>query len=318
MAGFPALDILYVTCAENGLFGLRRLVAQGARIAAVVTIPPELGARHAVAGYADVRPFCAAHGLRVVSLPRYAMTPEDVRGIGFDLIVVNGWNRLLPAEVMARAPAGGLGVHAGHPPIGHGRAPLVWNILLGRPDLEVYVFRLTPDADDGDILALRVVEITPQDDVRTLYEKVMLAAAGLFAEAIGHVAAGARGVPQDRRFARAYGKRTPEDGLIDFSAGEREVFDFIRAQAPPYPGAFTHLDGRRWTILRAQPFDRFAFRDVPRQPGLILEALPAGLVVQTGGAPIWLTAAEVEGRPALPAPLEEVEKLVGRRFTPTP
>jgi methionyl-tRNA formyltransferase len=308
----PAL--LYITCAESGLHGLRHLLRRGRKIAAVVTISPALAAEHEVSGYVDIGPLAEELGLRCTTLKSYAMSREDVAATPFDILIVNGWNRIIPAEIIDLARLGAIGLHAGHPPIGLGRAPLVWNILLGRTDIEVYAFRLTPRADDGDILARRPVEITPQDDVGLLYEKVFFAGARLIDEAVNRVAQGERGQPQDMSDAVHYGKRTAADGLIDFSQSEVQIHNFVRAQSSPYPGAFSTLEGVRWVIDRAVPFDRFAFRDLPREPGKIVAALPKGIVVLTGGSPIWILAARASDGRAIPAPLRQTESLVGRRF----
>lgn len=308
--------ILFVTCCDNGLFCLRRMVAAGHAVSAVVTIPPELGARHNVSGYVDVRPWCDALGIPVISLSKYAFGLAELGNLRFDIVVVNGWNRLIPAEVIEAAPLGGVGLHAGHPPIGLGRAPLVWNILLGHQDLEVYAFALTPDADNGDILALQTVEITPYDSVRTLYEKVMLVGADLIKSTVESRQAGRAGIKQNLTFARHYEKRTPEDGLIDFSLSAENLHNFIRAQSSPYPGAFTYLNGRKWIIQKAIPFDRFAYRDRARTPGLIVEAIPSGLVVLTGGAPLWILEAERDGQDSVQGG-NGLEHLIGQRFSST-
>jgi methionyl-tRNA formyltransferase len=312
------LRIAYVTCAENGLFGLRRLRALGHTLAVVVTIGPATARRFEVSGYVDVTPWCRAEGIPVVVLDDYVLRTNDLAAHAFDVLVVNGWNRLLKPEVIALAPLGGLGIHAGHPPIGLGRAPLVWNILKGHTDIEPYVFRLTERADDGAILSRRVVEITKHDDVDMLYQKVMFAGVDLFVEAIARLAAGEPGEAQDPGDTEAYPKRTPADGLIDFARSEDEIHDFIRAQSRPYPGAFTYLDDRLWRIWRAVPFDRFAFRDQVRAPGRIVAALPGGLVVQTGGGTLWLREADEDDSPVIPGPAEPLERLVGKRFRPRP
>lgn len=313
-----ALRIGYVTCAENGLYGLRRLHALGYTIAVVVTITPATARRFEVSGYVDVSHWCAQYGIPVIVLEDYTLHPGVLAGRSVDLLLVNGWNRLLSADVIALAPLGGLGIHAGHPPIGLGRAPLVWNILRGRTDIEPYVFRLTERADDGAILSRRVVEITPYDSVGMLYQKVMLAGAELFVEALGAVTAGIPGQPQDPADAEAYPKRTPADGLIDFTRSDAEIHDFVRAQSRPYPGAFTHLGSRLWRIWRAVPFDRFAFRDQVRVPGRIVAALPEGIVVQTGGGPLWVIEAEEDDERVIPGPAERLEPLVGKRFQVRP
>ncbi len=307
--------ILYITCAENGLYGLQQLARVGANIAAVVTIPPELGEKYAVSGYADVKPWCDHNGVPCIALSDYTLRVENIAHVDFDILAVNGWNRLISEQVIARARLGGIGIHAGHPPIGLGRAPLVWNILLGRSDIEVYVFSITPRADDGAIIVQKPVEITPYDDVKLLYEKVMHVGADLIAEAVKRLAAGEGGYQQAMDFARYYEKRGPEDGLIDFSMSDEDIYNFIRAQVPPYPGAFAMLEGERWVVLKAHRFDRFAFRDAKRQPGLIMLDLPSGIVVQTGGAPLWIVDALVNGRRLS---RDERAGLVGRSFAAAP
>ena len=111
-----------------------------------------------------------------------------------------------------------------------------------------------------------------------------------------------------------YPKRTPKDGLIDFRDSAEVLYNFIRAQTRPYPGAFAFLDGRKWSIWRAAPFDRFAFRDAPRIPGRIVAALPSGLVVQTGSSPLWIKEASCGEEEVVPATLEQLESRVGKTF----
>jgi methionyl-tRNA formyltransferase len=312
-----SLQTTYVTSCENGHFGLRRLIASGVRPSQVVTIAPEVAVRNRVSGYADVRADCEAWGLDLTVLETYAMRATDVALARPDLLIVNGWNRLIDSSVIERFAQGGLGVHAGHPPIGLGRAPLPWNLIKGMRDIEVYVFRLTPRADDGDIVARQTVEITPRDDVRLLYEKVMLCGAHLLQAAVVAAESGElAGTPQNLQDAVYYDKRTPGDGLIDFSQPVEAVFDFIRAQTRPYPGAFTYLGTDKWTVWRAIPFDAFAYREVVRRPGEVVAALPSGLVVQTGTSPLWILEAASASGPIVPSDLDSLEAWVGARLGP--
>src|SRR5580704_12754987 len=169
--------IVYVSCAENGFWGLRRLWERGANISAAVTLPPDLGARYQVSGYCDMSGWLGRMGIPAIALEDYSLRSANLGDIEFDVLIVNGWNRLVTAEVIGRARLGALAIHAGHPPLGLGRAPIVWNMLLDRRDIEVYVFEMLSTADDGAILARAPVEITPYEDIRHLYEKVMLVGA---------------------------------------------------------------------------------------------------------------------------------------------
>ena len=49
-------------------------------------------------------------------------------------------------------------------------------------------------------------------------------------------------------------RRHPKHGQIDWSNSAKEVFNFIRAQTTPYPGAFSGFDGEKiliWSFQKA-------------------------------------------------------------------
>lgn len=305
---------LYITCAENGLWGLQRLLRRGVNISRVVTIDSDTAVRNQVSGYVDVGPFCHKAGVPLTVLSRYAFTSLDINEESFDFVIVNGWNRLVDDSVVSAARVCAIGVHAGHPPVGLGRAPLVWNLILGKRDIEVYAFVLTPRADDGNILARQPIEITAQDDVRLLYEKVAFAGADAIYQAITAALDGSVGQSQELSFAVNYHKRSPSDGLVDFRKSETEVYNFVRAQSYPYPGAYAFLKGEKWRFNRVVPFDVFAFRHEMRVPGRIADVLPSGFVILTGGGAIWLLDADVDGCKRCPPNLNEASSYIGQCF----
>ena len=58
--------------------------------------------------------------------------------------------------------------------------------------------------------------------------------------------------PNDLAKGNYCGARTPEDGRIDWQWPASQVYDLVRAVAPPYPGAFTELDGKRLVVAAAR------------------------------------------------------------------
>jgi methionyl-tRNA formyltransferase len=76
------------------------------------------------------------------------------------------------------------------------------------------------------------------------------------------IAGNAPARPLDLKQGSYFGRRRPEDGRIDWRAGARAIHDLVRAVAPPFPGAFTDLKGRRlevWeTRIDPQPARHFA------------------------------------------------------------
>ena len=68
-----------------------------------------------------------------------------------------------------------------------------------------------------------------------------------------------------------FGRRRPEDGRIDWRQGARAVHDLVRAVAPPFPGAFTEVNGCRLAVLEtridAEPVRYARARPVPVRGG---------------------------------------------------
>ena len=62
-------------------------------------------------------------------------------------------------------------------------------------------------------------------------------------------------IAQDARRASAWPKRTPLDGIIDWETRAPYLYDWVRAQTRPYPGAFTWLGDDKVVIWRAVPVE---------------------------------------------------------------
>jgi len=170
-----------------------------------------------------------------------------------DLLWVIGLSQLVPRPLIELARHGGVGFHPTLLPEGRGRAPVAWTILKGAR-AAANLFFLTDEPDAGDIITQREVPVLPDDYSADLIARTNLA----LAEAILELAPAIRSgrlprTPQDHSRATYYPKRTPADGLIDWSQSAADVYRLIRAAGRPYPGAFTFLEGRKLTIWRAQP-----------------------------------------------------------------
>jgi methionyl-tRNA formyltransferase len=64
-----------------------------------------------------------------------------------------------------------------------------------------------------------------------------------------------------------FGRRRPEDGRIDWRDTARKIHDLVRAVAPPFPGAFTEVNGCRLAVLETR-VDAAPARYLPQAPCL--------------------------------------------------
>ena len=108
-------------------------------------------------------------------------------------------------------------------------------------------------ADAGDIVDQLAVPILEDDDAREVFGKVTVAAEIILARSLpGLIAGDAPRRPQPIEPGQYFGRRRPEDGRIDWSLPAVRIHNLVRAVAPPFPGAFTEVDGQRWWIHKTR------------------------------------------------------------------
>lgn len=176
-----------------------------------------------------------------------------------DLMVVVGWYHLIPKELRDIAPAYGL--HASLLPDYSGGAPLVWAMINGEKVTGISLFRLDDGVDSGPILGQAETEIREDDTIATLYARIEEMGLGLVSTYLPKVGEGTAVLhKQDEKKRRIFPPRNPEDGRIDWSLPVAQVYNFIRAQTKPYPGAFSHLRGERMTIWGSRVYGNGRFK----------------------------------------------------------
>jgi methionyl-tRNA formyltransferase len=153
---------------------------------------------------------------------------------------------------MRLARLGLIGAHASFLPHNRGSAPINWAIIRGEQETGNTLMWLAEGVDEGDIIAQRAFPITPYDTCATLYARVAATNREMLLEVLPQLMAGERpGRPQERGDEPILPRRRPADGRITWDSPAETVYDFVRALARPYPGAFSSLDGKRWWIWEA-------------------------------------------------------------------
>ncbi len=254
--------IVMCGCAEVGVNLVASLIECGVQFSQFVALTPEQGEKYGVSGYADFRPLAERHGVPLHVPRTYSLSDEaDVaffREGRFDLLVQGGWQRLFPAPVLQTLSIGAVGAHgsADFLPKGRGRSPLNWSLIEGRRRFLLHLFLIKAGIDDGDVFAVDDFDITPFDDIETLYLKVALCTRRMLVRHLPDLLSNRIASWPQVGEPSFYPKRTPEDGRIDWDKMDLEqIYNFVRAQTRPYPGAFGPLDGRTLRIWKARPFD---------------------------------------------------------------
>ena len=178
---------------------------------------------------------------------------EQVAQIQPDFIFSFYYRSMLGAPLLRSAGRGALNMHGSLLPKYRGRAPVNWAILNGEHETGATLHYMVDRADAGDIVDQLAVPILEDDDAREVFTKVTAAAEIVLARSLpGLVAGDAPRRPQGIEPGQYFGRRRPEDGRIDWGLPAVRIHNLVRAVAPPFPGAFTELDGQPWWIHRTR------------------------------------------------------------------
>lgn len=199
---------------------------------------------------------------------------RKVRYMKPDLILSLYYRNFIPEEIFSLARLGAYNMHGSYLPAYRGRAPLNWSIINGEDHCGVTLHTIEKKFDAGEIVDREKVTFGPDEYVGDIQPRVSAVAVRVLERALPSLLAGNPKLEkQDESKASYFGKRTPEDGRIDFSKSAREVFNLVRGVSRPFPGAFAEIGGRRYTIWRAKPLEDFkggrAGEIVSREPFII-------------------------------------------------
>jgi methionyl-tRNA formyltransferase len=148
-------------------------------------------------------------------------------------------------------------VHGSLLPRYRGRTPHVWAIINGEKQTGVTLHILDENCDTGDIISQVSVEITWEDTGASLLRKFEELYIPIIRSVISDAESGKiTSKKQDNSKASFFRKRTPEDGQINWEWQRERIYNWVRAQAFPYPGAFTYFNNSKIII------DKIAFSDL--------------------------------------------------------
>jgi UDP-4-amino-4-deoxy-L-arabinose formyltransferase/UDP-glucuronic acid dehydrogenase (UDP-4-keto-hexauronic acid decarboxylating) len=265
-----------------GCEGLLALLRNGFEVQAVFTYKDS---PHESIWFSSVADLAAEH-----NIPVY--TPEDInhplwvdkiRQMKPDILFSFYYRHMIGQAVLDIPELGGINLHGSLLPKFRGRAPINWALIKGETETGGTLHHMTTKADAGDIIAQCKFSISDDDTAISLHRKLVTAIGPMLDETLPLIRDGkAARTPQDAAKASYFGRRTPEDGLIDWAQSNVEIRNLIRAVTHPLPGAFTHSGQYKLTIWKAKL--NAAKSDVA--PGTIISSKPLLIACGTGALEI--------------------------------
>ena len=270
------------------------LIEKGYEVLAVVTQPDRAVGRKKEIKMTPVKEAALKHGLKVLQPEKLSNSPEldEIISLGADLIVTAAFGQFLP-EKLLNSIGKAVNVHASLLPKYRGGAPVHYSIINGDDKTGVTIMEMVKKMDAGDIISQVEVEITEEDNVGTMFQKLSLAGRDLLLETLpAYLSGDITPQVQDEDLVTYSPNITPDEEKIDWNKSARQIFNQIRGMYP-WPVAHTYLNENRFKIYEAKVSDKSG------KPGQIVERTKNSLVVGTGAGAIELLTVQPAGKPKM-------------------
>ena len=260
--------ILFIGCVESSYKLLSGLAEAGKNVVGVITKRTS----EFNADYMDLTPICEQYMIPCLYVQNVndESAVEFARSLSPELCYCFGWSQLLKQELLGLFPLGVVGFHPAALPHNRGRHPIIWALALGLDETASTFFAMNSGADEGTIISQKKVEITYEDDARSLYDKVMAIAVKQeleFTEAFENGTV--RMIPQDLNEGNSWRKRSKSDGQIDWRMTSRAIYNLVRSITKPYVGAHFVCNGEDYKVWKVQEINGEGFNNI--EPGKVLE-----------------------------------------------
>jgi len=237
---------------EVGVRCVRELLAQGVKIPLLFSHADDPNEAH---WFGSVQQLAEAHGLKVVTpdSPNTAQWIAQGAALKPDFVFSFYYRYMLDKAWLNVPRLGALNIHGSLLPKYRGRAPVHWAIIHGETTTGASLHYMVEKPDAGALVDQEAVPILEDDTALDVSMKVASAAETVLRRSLPRMVAGtAPSLPLDLNAGSYFGRRRPEDGRIDWRCGARAIHDLVRAVAPPFPGAFTEVNGCRLEVLKTR------------------------------------------------------------------
>jgi len=216
----------------------------------------------------------------------YTGNPRTGRGyaaiayLGCDVLLSVNYLFIIENDLICLPKKIAINFHGSLLPKYRGRTPHVWAIINNEVETGITAHVLDEGCDTGSVIEQRKIKIESTDTGASILEKFNSIYPAFVRDVLQNIQSGSYSlIEQNSIVATYFGKRTPGDGRINWDWQKERLNNWIRAQAKPYPGAFTFYENEK-VIIHKIEFSDFGFNfSVPN--GQILNIEDSKPIVKT-------------------------------------
>lgn len=270
------MKIIFMGASEFGFECLKKLIEMRENVIAIYTLPNifKLAWSQSPVEFTAYKKFqnlALKNKIPLIEVTEKMMNyTKSIKSFNPDFILVAGWYHIIPKAILDVPRLGCAGTHASLLPKYRGGAPLTWAIINGEVETGISFFYIAEGIDNGDIIAQKTFLIDKKDNIKTVYQKTKKVTLKILEEYIPLIKKNkSPRIKQDQSQSTYFPPRKPEDGLINWNKTSWRIYNWIRAQTKPYPGAFFFDEkGKKIKVWSVQMPTKL--KKINQKPGTIL------------------------------------------------
>lgn len=197
----------------------------------------------------------AGNGVKVISITDFTISKikREIESVNPDVMLSCSFKYKIPKECLLISNKKIINIHGAKLPEFRGANMLNWVIIEGCNKTGVTLHYMSENIDAGEIISYIEYPIYEYDDALTLKDRMYRKTIELLNKEWDNIINNIiKPKKQDHSKAKYYPARVPDDGLINWRANAKEIYNLTRALVSPFPGAFTFYDNSKLVIERCK------------------------------------------------------------------
>ncbi|MFK8060538.1 MAG: methionyl-tRNA formyltransferase [Polaribacter sp.] len=236
------LRIIFMGTPDFAVTILKHLVDNNYNVVGVITATDKPAGRGRKLNQSAVKKYASSVNLPILQ-PKNLKNEDfhkELKELKADLQIVVAF-RMLPKAVWQMPKYGTFNLHASLLPEYRGAAPIHWAIINGETKTGVTTFFIDDKIDTGEIILQKEMDITDNETVGSLHDKMMFLGAELVAKTVNLIADGnIKTTKQPALEEKSAPKLNSENCKIDWADSLDNIYNKIRG-LNPFPTAWTNI-----------------------------------------------------------------------------
>ena len=210
-----------------------------------------------------------------------------------DMIITCAYGQIIPKEIIDYPKYGCINVHGSLLPKLRGGAPIHWAIINGDKKTGITIMQMNEKMDAGDIISQKELEIGPDENLDSLYQRMSILGKELLLETIPNIISGnvIYQIQDETKVTFGYNIKK-EDEKIDFSKTKEEIKNLVRGLST-VPGAYCYLEEKRMKIYEVDTSEKEINK---YQNGEIIDIEPESIICKCSNGIIKIKDISIEGK----------------------